>query len=155
MGKETPIYIQIHNQMRKDIENGIWKVGDRIPSERDLAVQFKVSRMTLRQAVQTLVDEGILERKVGSGTYVSSKKVQEIMVGIASFTDIMLSQGRTPTSKTISYHVKPASVSEAENLKLAEETMVLRMERIRYADDIPICFEVATIPFNLVDNLSE
>lgn len=155
MGKETPIYIQIHNQMRKDIENGIWKVGDRIPSERDLAVQFKVSRMTLRQAVQTLVDEGILERKVGSGTYVSSKKVQEIMVGIASFTDIMLSQGRTPTSKTISYHVKPASVSEAENLKLAEETMVLRMERIRYADDIPICFEVATIPFNLVDNLSK
>ena len=155
MGKETPIYIQIHNQMRKDIENGIWKVGDRIPSERDLAVQFKVSRMTLRQAVQTLVDEGILERKVGSGTYVSSKKVQEIMVGIASFTDIMLSQGRTPTSKTISYHVKPASVSEAENLKLAEETMVLRMERIRYADDIPICFEVATIPFNLVENLSK
>ncbi|ALV22702.1 MAG: GntR family transcriptional regulator [Carnobacterium sp.] len=155
MGKETPIYIQIHNQMRKDIENGIWKVGDRIPSERDLAVQFKVSRMTLRQAVQTLVDEGILERKVGSGTYVSSKKVQEIMVGIASFTDIMLSQGRTPTSKTISYHVKPASVSEAENLKLAEETMVLRMERIRYADDIPICFEVATIPFSLVENLSK
>ena len=155
MGKETPIYIQIHNQMRKDIENGIWKVGDRIPSERDLAVQFKVSRMTLRQAVQTLVDEGILERKVGSGTYVSSKKVQEIMVGIASFTDIMLSQGRTPTSKTISYHVKPASVSEAENLKLAEETIVLRMERIRYADDIPICFEVATIPFNLVENLSK
>ena len=155
MGKETPIYIQIHNQMRKDIEEGVWKVGERIPSERDLALQFKVSRMTLRQAVQTLVDEGILERKVGSGTYVSSKKVQESMVGIASFTDIMLSQGKKPTSKTISYHVKSASVSEAEKLKLTEETLVLRMERIRYADDIPICFEVATIPFNLVEHLSK
>lgn len=155
MGKETPIYIQIHNQLRKDIEEGVWKIGERIPSERDLALQFNVSRMTLRQAVQTLVDEGILERKVGSGTYVSSKKVQEMMVGVASFTDTMLSQGKTPTSKTISYHVKPASLSEAEKLALPEETLVLRMERIRYADDVPICFEVATIPYDLIGNLSK
>ncbi|MEG0552217.1 MAG: GntR family transcriptional regulator, partial [Carnobacterium sp.] len=44
MGKETPIYIQIHNQLRKDIEEGVWKIGERIPSERDLALQFNVSR---------------------------------------------------------------------------------------------------------------
>ncbi|WP_414839637.1 GntR family transcriptional regulator [Carnobacterium sp. TMP28] len=155
MGKETPIYIQIHNQLRKDIEEGVWKIGERIPSERDLALKFNVSRMTLRQAVQTLVDEGILERKVGSGTYVSSKKVQELMVGVASFTDIMLSQGKIPTSKTISYHVKPASLSEAEKLNLPEETLVLRMERIRYADDVPICFEVATIPYDIIGHLTK
>lgn len=155
MAKATPIYIQIHNQIRKMIEQEVWKIGERIPSERDLAIHFNVSRMTLRQAVQTLVDEGILERKVGSGTYVSNKKVQEKMAGIQSFTDIMTSQGRKPTSKTISYHVKPASVSEAENLKLESEEMVLRMERIRYADDIPICFEVATIPYHLVESLGK
>lgn len=155
MTKEKPIYIQIHNKIRKMIEEGKWQVGERIPSERDLAKTFEVSRMTLRQAVQTLVDEGILERRVGSGTYVSSQKVQEKMTGIQSFTETILSQGKTPTSRTVSYHVKPASVSEAEHLNLQNETVVLRMERIRFADDVPICFEVATIPYHLVESLGK
>lgn len=141
--------------MRGLIEEGQWQVGERIPSERDLAKVFNVSRMTLRQAVQTLVDEGILERRVGSGTYVSSQKVQERMTGIESFTEIMLSQGRKPTSQTISYHVKPASVSEAKQLQLEDETLVLRMERVRFADNIPICFEVATIPYHLIQSLGK
>lgn len=93
MGANTPVYIQIHNQIRKEIEASKWEIGAKIPSERELATQFNVSRMTLRQAVQTLVDEGILERKIGSGTFVARKKVQEKMSGIESFTDIMLSQG--------------------------------------------------------------
>lgn len=155
MTKEKPIYIQIHNKMRQLIEEGKWQVGERIPSERDLAKTFNVSRMTLRQAIQTLVDEGILERKIGSGTFVSSQKVQERMTGIESFTETMLSQGRKPTSNTVSYHVKPASISETEQLQLEDETLVLRMERVRYADGIPICFEVATIPYHLIESLGK
>ena len=60
----SPVYIQIHNQLRENIENGHWKVGQKIPAERELAAEFGVSRMTLRQAIQTLVDEGVLERRV-------------------------------------------------------------------------------------------
>ena len=75
----SPVYIQIHNKIKKEIEANRWAIGERIPAERALAVQFGVSRMTLRQAIQTLVEEGILERKVGSGTYVARKKVQEKM----------------------------------------------------------------------------
>ena len=56
-----PIYIQIHNEIKKNIEDGKWKLGSRIPSERQLSTEFNVSRMTLRQAIQTLVDEGILD----------------------------------------------------------------------------------------------
>ncbi|MDN6625740.1 MAG: GntR family transcriptional regulator [Pisciglobus halotolerans] len=155
MAKDKPIYIQIHNQIRKMIEKEQWQVGERIPSERDLARLFEVSRMTLRQAVQTLVDEGILERQIGSGTYVASQKVQEEMTGVESFTKTILSQGRIPTSKTISYHVKPASISESEQLKLKDETLVLRMERVRYADQLPICFEVATIPYHFIESLEK
>ncbi len=73
----SPVYIQIHNDIKRSIESGKWSVGDRIPSERELAVEFNVSRMTLRQAIQTLVEEGILERFVGSGTFVANQKVQE------------------------------------------------------------------------------
>ncbi|WP_179394883.1 GntR family transcriptional regulator [Lacticaseibacillus absianus] len=152
---ESPVYIQIHNQIRQDIEAGKWQVGDRIPSERDLAVTFNVSRMTLRQAIQTLVDEGILERRIGAGTYVANQKVQEKVSGVTSFTDIMIAQGKKPSSKTISYHVAKPSLSESEKLRLPDGAQVLRMERIRYADGVPISFEVATVPYDLVKDFSK
>lgn len=146
----SPVYIQIHNQIKKDIEAGVWSVGDRIPSERELALEFNVSRMTLRQAVQTLVEEGILERQVGAGTFVARKKVQEKMTGVTSFTELMEEQGKKPSSRTVSYLVTTPSLSEMERLKLKDDEKVLRMERIRYADEVPICFEVATLPYSLV-----
>lgn len=152
---ESPVYIQIHNQIRQDIEAGKWQIGERIPSERDLAVSFNVSRMTLRQAIQTLVDEGILERRIGAGTYVANQKVQERVSGVTSFTDLMLAQGKAPSSKTISYHVAKPSLSEAEKLRLEDGNQVLRMERIRYADEVPISFEVATVPYELVKDFSK
>ncbi|MFC6169213.1 GntR family transcriptional regulator [Loigolactobacillus jiayinensis] len=152
---ESPVYIQIHNSIKRDIEAGKWNIGDRIPSERELSVTFGVSRMTLRQAIQTLVDEGILERRVGAGTYVANQKVQEKMSGVTSFTDIMLAQGKTPSSKTVSYHVASPSLSEKEKLQLTDDAQILRMERIRYADDVPISFEVATVPEELVRKFSK
>ncbi|GCF93411.1 GntR family transcriptional regulator [Enterococcus florum] len=154
MANQVPVYIQIHDQLKDEIEKGLWKVGDRLPSERELSVKFSVSRMTLRQAIQTLADEGILERKIGSGTYVANEKVQEKMSGTTSFTDIMESQNKVPSSKTISFFYSPASSSEIQNLALEKGEQILRMERIRYADDIPICFEVASIPAKLVKGFS-
>ncbi|PMD68864.1 GntR family transcriptional regulator [Companilactobacillus nuruki] len=152
---KVPVYIQIHNEIRKEIESGKWAVGERIPSERQLSQDFDVSRMTLRQAIQTLVDEGILQRQVGSGTYVASSKVQEKMSGTTSFTEITEEQGKKPSSKTVSYHVADPSISELEKLKLKDGDQVLRMERIRYADKQPICFEVATIPIDIVNSLNK
>ena len=61
-----PAYIKIHDQIKKDIDDAVWEIGERLPSERDLAETFKVSRMTLRQAITLLVEEGVLERRVGS-----------------------------------------------------------------------------------------
>ena len=62
MSNQLPVYIQIHDQIKSEIEQGIWKIGDRLPSERELAVKFNVSRMTLRQAIQNLADEGKIGR---------------------------------------------------------------------------------------------
>lgn len=155
MPDSLPIYIQIHDQIKDKIENGFWKIGDRLPSERELSLQFGVSRMTLRQAIQTLADEGILERKIGSGTYVARQKVQEKMSGTTSFTEIMKSQGREPSSKVVSYFLTAPSSSEMEKLNLSKEEQILRMERIRFADDIPICFEIASIPEKLIREYSK
>lgn len=151
----SPIYIRIHNELQANIENGQWQVGEKIPAERALAEHFHVSRMTLREAIQTLVDEGILERRVGSGTFVANRKVQEKMTGVTSFTELMQHQGKRPSSKTISYHQTVASKIEAKCLHLKPNDQVLRMERIRYGSGVPICYEVATVPYSLVANFSK
>lgn len=152
---EEPMYIRIHNQIKRDIETHVYKVGDRIPAERQLAVKFGVSRMTLRQAIKTLEEEGILERRLGSGTYVASQKVQEKMSGIMSFTEITRANGQRPSSKLILYQIGKPSLSEKEKLKLKSDADVLRMERIRYADQVPICHEIVTIPYDLVKQNSK
>lgn len=152
---QEPMYIKIHNQIKRDIENKKYVVGQRIPAERQLAQKFNVSRMTLRQAIKTLEDEGILERRLGSGTYVASQKVQEKMSGVMSFTDITRSNGQVPSSKLISYRITKPSLSEKEKLKIQDSDNVLRMERVRFADGIPICYEVATIPYSLVEDFSK
>lgn len=143
---DVPVYIQIHNAIRAAIVPGKWRVGDRIPSARDLAVTFCVSRKPLRQAIQTLVDVRILERRVGSGTYVANQCVQEKMSGEPSLLDQLQALRCVPSSKTVSYHVAQPTASEVEKLKLAPAAQVLRMERIRYADCDSISFETAAVP---------
>ena len=106
--------------------------------------------MTLRQAITLLVEEGILERRVGSGTYVASHRVQEKMRGTTSFTEIVRSQGKTPSSQVVSYQRKPANETEIQQLQLKPSDYVVRMERVRYADNVPLVFEVASIPEKLI-----
>ncbi|KXT76132.1 Transcriptional regulator in cluster with beta-lactamase, GntR family [Streptococcus sp. DD10] len=72
-----PAYMRIRDQIKNEIDQEIWKIGERLPSERDLSETFQVSRMTLRQAISLLVEDGVLERRVGSGTFVASTRVQE------------------------------------------------------------------------------
>ncbi|HFK8890629.1 TPA: GntR family transcriptional regulator [Streptococcus pyogenes] len=141
-----PAYIKIHDAIKKDIDLGIWPIGSRLPSERHLAEHFTVSRMTLRQAITLLVEEGILERRIGSGTYVASHRVQEKMRGTTSFTEIIRSQGRQPSSKLLSYQKQLASDTEVKELNLDKTDLVIRMERIRYADSVPLVYEIASVP---------
>ncbi len=120
----TPRYIQIHNQIKARIEAGEWQSEKRLPAERELAETFGVSRMTLRQAIQTLVDEGILERKVGSGTYVAEQKVAERALGMTSFTELMSATGRVAKTQTISYKMTSPSASEMAQLNLSESAFL-------------------------------
>lgn len=148
-------YIQIHDQIKKDIDQGKWQIGQRLPSERQLAEDFKVSRMTLRQAVSLLVEEGVLERRVGSGTYVASTRVQEKMRGTTSFTEIIKSQGKEPSSHLISYRRTLPSKKEMEQLGLSATDNIIRMERVRYADHLPVVYEIAAIPERFIKSFKK
>ena len=76
------------------------------------------------------------------------------MAGVTSFTELMLAAGKTPSSKTISYHLTVPSQTEIEKLKLPAGEQVLRMERVRSGNDVPICYEIATVPAALVKDFS-
>ncbi len=153
--REVPNYVRIHDTLKEEVEKGIWKIGQRLPSERDLAERFAVSRMTARQAVTALAEEGILDRRVGSGTYVASRRVREKMRGTTSFTDIITSQGKVPSTEVLSYLKTAPNEVECEKLNISKKDLIIRMERIRYADSVPICFEVASIPYSLVRNFDK
>ena len=150
-----PAYIRIHDKIKEDVDDGAWKIGQRLPSERDLCETFDVSRMTVRQAITLLVDEGILERKPGSGTFVASSRVKEKMRGTTSFTEIVKSQGKKPSSELISYQRLHPNEFEIKNLGVLPQSHVIRMERVRFADDIPVAYEIASIPEKIIRGFKE
>ena len=136
-----PAYIRIHDKIKEDVDDGTWKIGQRLPSERDLCETFDVSRMTVRQAITLLVDEGILERKPGSGTFVASSRVKEKMRGT--------------TSELISYQRLHPNEFEIKNLGVLPQSHVIRMERVRFADDIPVAYEITSIPEKIIRGFKE
>lgn len=151
----NPAYISIYNDIRKKIESNLWTVGQKLPSERDLAKAYNVSRMTLRQAIQFLVRNGLLVQRIGSGTFVARKKFQEKMEGVTSFSDLIRAQGKTPSFKVVSALEVVPNDTEKAILHLKDQEKIMRIERIRFGDQVPICFEVAAVPLAFVQGFQK
>lgn len=149
-----PIYIQIQNDIKQKIEEGYWQVGTAIPAERQLAEMFNVSRMTVRQAIQGLVDDGVLQRRVGAGTFISERKLTERLEAVTSFTNLMIQEGKTPSTRVVAFGIKPASLQEAEALQLPPSSNVMKVERVRYGDKVPILYETVAIPEIVAEQLT-
>ncbi|MDV2685551.1 GntR family transcriptional regulator [Alkalihalophilus lindianensis] len=150
-----PIYSQIEECIKGQIVNGELKPGDVLPPEREYSEQFDVSRMTIRQAINNLVNEGLIYRKKGSGTYVAEKKFEQPLQGLTSFTEDMKARGLTPSSKLLKFELIPASAKVAATLQIAEYTPVYEIKRIRLADNIPMALETCYISANLIKGLTE
>lgn len=157
INKESPIpmYYQIQEHIRENIKQHKWLKGEAIPSERILTEQFGVSRMTIRQAVQGLVDEGILMRKRGSGTYVSNDKVEQPLKEITSFTKLMEQRGMKASSKITVFTVRKPNEVEAQHLEVDLDSDVYHIERIRLGDQIPIAIETSIVPYSIAKGLTE
>ncbi|WP_368506103.1 GntR family transcriptional regulator [Alkalihalophilus sp. As8PL] len=150
-----PIYSQIEECIKGQIMNGELNPGDVLPPEREYSEQFDVSRMTIRQAINNLVNEGLIYRKKGSGTYVAEKKFEQPLQGLTSFTEDMKARGLTPSSKLLKFELIPASAKIAATLQIAEYTPVYEIKRIRLADNIPMALETCYISANLIKGLTE
>lgn len=151
----VPIYHQLEEYIKQQIENGFLKEEEVIPSEREFAERFQISRMTVRQAINNLVADGYLNRKKGRGTFVSKKKVEQELQGMTSFTEDMLSRGMKPSSKLLSFKIIQADKKTALDLKINENDPIYKIKRIRLADGAPMALETAYIPVNIVPGLTE
>jgi GntR family transcriptional regulator len=151
----VPIYHQLEEYIKQQIENGLLMEEAVIPSEREYAQTFQISRMTVRQAINNLVSEGYLKRQKGRGTFVNKKKIEQELQGMTSFTEDMLSRGMSPSSTLLSFQIIPADKKTATHLRMEENDFVYKIKRIRLADDAPMAIETAYIPVELVPGLTE
>lgn len=133
---------------------GTREVGSRIPSERDLAAEWGIARMTARKAIETLAAEGWLERRRGSGTYVAQMPYAKTL-GLSSFTADMRLRGLTPDSRVLDFDHIPADATTAARLDVSEGEEVVRFTRLRLADGEPIAVETTWMPAHLVPGLTE
>ncbi|WP_117168593.1 GntR family transcriptional regulator [Paraliobacillus sediminis] len=151
----VPIYHQLEEHIKKLIENGDLKPGDMIPSEREYAEKYKVSRMTIRQAIVNLVNERYLYRVKGKGTFIMEKKLEQSLQGLTSFSEDMKSRGMKASSKLISFEIIPADSKLADQLGIQEHGPVYEIKRIRLAEEVPMALERTYISANKVKGLTE
>jgi len=145
-----PLYYQLKEIIKQQIEEKIFPIGSAIPTEQELQEKYKVSRSTVRQAINELVNEGFLTKKQGKGTFVSGMgKLKEELPRLLSFTEQMLVKRIKPEARVISVQeiFPPKRIIKA--LRLAEKEKVLRIERLRLADKKAICILVSYLPLSL------
>lgn len=150
-----PIYYQLETEIKELIEKKDLKPGDPISSEREFSEKYNISRMTVRQAINNLVNEGILVRQRGKGTFVAKPKVEQALQGLTSFSEDMIARGMVPITKIIDFQMIPSTRKIAEKLAIDEGALVYEVQRLRLADDIPMAVETSYLPESLFRGLTK
>ena len=150
-GKRPAKYVIVRNHLLELVRNGLAS-GSPVPSERELCEQFEVSRMTVRQAIDTLVVDGVLERHQGRGTFVSPPKL-DLQVRLTSFTQEMQRRGMEPGVVMLQAETVASDETVAEALELEAGAEVHHLRRLLTANAIPMAIEENWIPAALLPDL--
>jgi GntR family transcriptional regulator len=147
-----PLYQQLQRALREAIDTGVFGPAEALPAERQLASELGISRITVRKAIDALVGDGLLVRRPGSGNFINTR-IEKNFAKLTSFSEDMRSRGRTPRSVWLKRSEGTVTPEEALRLRLSPGTAVYRFDRIRYADDMPMCLEYATIAASCLPSL--
>ncbi|MCL4396052.1 MAG: GntR family transcriptional regulator [Chloroflexi bacterium] len=139
----TPLYHQLEEALVQLLKSGAYAIGDLFPTEEELCGKFHVSRITVRRATEELVREGYLVARQGKGTFVAKPKIQRHMPKMKSFSEEMLDEGHQPGSRVLSLRHERACEDVASTLGLELNSWVWVAERLRLADEEPICLSLA------------
>lgn len=144
--KNIALYQQVKDSLLKLIQNQVWRPHTLIPTEQELMETFKVSRTTIRQAINMLVQEGLLEKRQGKGTIVLQPKLVGNLGRLRGFAEEVLERGLIPHSQLIRAEFAAMLSFEKSMLQVPEHESVLIIERIRFANDMPIALERSCWP---------
>lgn len=147
----APAYLRLQRLLRNRVQAGELGPGQALPSERDLAEQLAVSRVTVRKALAGLVQDGVLVPRRGAGTFVAERIVKPLSK-ITSFTEDLRARGLNPRSKFLERSVGEVTPEEAMALNLSPGSRVVRLYRLRYAGDEPLAVERSAVPEEILDD---
>jgi GntR family transcriptional regulator len=151
----APLYARVEDVLASDIANGTLPPGARLPAEQSLIERFAVSRTTIRQAIQNLIRRGLIEIRRGTGTFVAQPKISQELTELTGFVEDMQALGRHASARLLDHQVVPANESVARQLALAEGTLVVRIQRVRLADKIPLSFDETYLPREIGEKIVE
>lgn len=139
----VPLYEQVSSTLKTDIQNGVYETTRRLPTEDELAEKYQVSRITVRRAVSDLVEEGLVEKKQGKGTFIRSPKIhKDLKRSGLSFTELCAINGKTASTKLLVAAIdKPTDARVIDWLGLQPDEDAVRIKRLRYMDNIPCVIE--------------
>lgn len=141
-----PLYQQYAEKFRQMILNKEISVGDRFPAEIDLAEKYGVARITIRNAINELVQDNLLVRKRGKGTFVAEPKIERKLVNVASFTERMQSRGIRAGAQCIDLKVIKADDKLSKKLQIPKKADVVELVRLRSSDNTPVALERSYLP---------
>lgn len=155
MQAKIPKYYVLKSAIVEKIDNEEFQVGEPIPSERELMEKYQISRITVRKAVDELVNEGYLYRIQGKGTYVKSDDGGSDLISMTSCTEDVIRLGMTPSKKVLSAKLEKADGKRKKILELADNDKVYIFGRILYADQEPLNYTVTYLPEKIFPDLDK
>lgn len=151
----VPIHYQISTQLKKSINAGEYKTGERLPSENELASMLGVHRLTVRQALNSLVNEKFLYRIRGKGTFVGQNTIERPSNKLTGLFSEIADKGLNPTSQVLEKAILPATQNVAKLLQIKEGDQVTKIFRVNYADKQPIAISNHYAPYILCPDLMQ
>lgn len=151
----VPYYLQIKQDLSERIRAGLYSEGEYLPSENKLCEQYDVSRPTVRQAVRSLAEMGLVVTEKGRGIRVVSRAFPSSLVASLSFSSYMRSQGLEPSSKLMYFGKHKPTGSAKAALQLAPREETIWLERLRLADGVPLVVELSQLPAKRFGSLME
>lgn len=150
---DGPQYKYIAGMVRRRIVRGEYTEGDKLPSEQALSAEFGVSRMTARQAIGLLVNEGLVRRVQGAGAYVASARVERDLNRITGFYEDFSEMGLDPGARVLSRERRLPTLDEQTRLGISRQRPVVSVTRVRTVAGVPFGLQVMTVPLHLVPEI--
>ena len=137
----SPLYERVEAVLAGDIADGSLPPEAQLPSEDGLIERFKVSRTTVRKAIQNLIEGGLIEVRRGRGTFVTRPKITQELTELTGFVEDMQTLGRAWSARLLDKRIVAADGRVADYLALAPGTLVIRLQRVRLADSVAMSFD--------------